>query len=218
MNKTIKSIPVTEGARRATGVDGMDFPSKISSATESVVNLPDPEVSQIAKRRRFSADYKLNILRQADTCSQSGDIAALLRSEGLYASHLSTWRRQREAGSLQALKPKTRGRKPAHKIRLPLKMRASKGKSNVSNCASRRPKSSSMSKKKSRRYWGSRSTLRKRATTNDDQHSNFGKRCWHPACLQSLGRRTRGVLPSLQTLAFSQEESEASSRTTKGFA
>jgi transposase len=115
MNKTIKSIPVTEGARRATGVDGMDFPSKISSATESVVNLPDPEVSQIAKRRRFSADYKLNILRQADTCSQSGDIAALLRSEGLYASHLSTWRRQREAGSLQALKPKTRGRKPAQK-------------------------------------------------------------------------------------------------------
>ena len=115
MNKTIKSIPVTEGARRASGVDGMDFPSKIFSATESVVNLPDPEVSQIAKRRRFSADYKLNILRQADTCSQSGDIAALLRSEGLYASHLSTWRRQREAGSLQALKPKTRGRKPAQK-------------------------------------------------------------------------------------------------------
>ena len=114
MNKTIKSIPVTEGARRASGVDGMDFPSKIFSATESVVNLPDPEVSQIAKRRRFSADYKLNILRQADTCSQSGDIAAL-RSEGLYASHLSTWRRQREAGSLQALKPKTRGRNPAHK-------------------------------------------------------------------------------------------------------
>ena len=53
MNKTIKSIPVTEEARRATGVDGMDFSSKVSSATESVVNLPDPEVSQIAKRRRF---------------------------------------------------------------------------------------------------------------------------------------------------------------------
>lgn len=79
------------------------------------MNLPDPEVSQIAKRRRFSADYKLNILRQADTCSQSGDISALLRREGLYASHLSTWRRQRNAGSLQALKPKTRGRKPAQK-------------------------------------------------------------------------------------------------------
>ena len=115
MNKTIKSIPVTEEALRATGVDGMDFSSKVSSATESVVNLPDPEVSQIAKRRRFSADYKLNILRQADTCSQSGDISALLRRDGLYASHLSTWRRQRNAGSLQALKPKTRGRKPAQK-------------------------------------------------------------------------------------------------------
>jgi transposase len=80
-----------------------------------VVNLPDPEVSQIAKRRRFSADHKLNILRQADTCMQSGDISALLRREGLYASHLSTWRRQRNAGSLQALKPKTRGRKPVQK-------------------------------------------------------------------------------------------------------
>lgn len=114
MNKTITSIPVTEGARRATGVDGIDVPEKFSTS-ESVVNLPDPEVSQIAKRRRFSADYKLNILRQVDTCSQSGDISALLRREGLYASHLSTWRRQRNAGSLQALKPKTRGRKPAQK-------------------------------------------------------------------------------------------------------
>ena len=95
-------------------MDGIDVPVKFSPS-ESVVNLPDPEVSQIAKRRRFSADYKLNILRQADTCSQSGDISALLRREGLYASHLSTWRRQRNAGSLQALKPKTRGRKPAQK-------------------------------------------------------------------------------------------------------
>jgi transposase len=114
MNKTITSIQVTEGACMATGVDGIDVLEKFSTS-ESVVNLPDPEVSQIAKRRRFSADYKLNILRQADTCSQSGDISALLRREGLYVSHLSAWRRQRNAGSLQALKPKTRGRKPAQK-------------------------------------------------------------------------------------------------------
>jgi transposase len=112
MNKTITSIPVTEEARRATGVTGMDVP-KISSPTEFAVNPPDPEVSQVAKRRRFSANYKLNILRQADACSQLGEISALLRREGLYASHLSAWRRQREASALQALKPEIRGRKPA---------------------------------------------------------------------------------------------------------
>ena len=76
---------------------------------------PDPEVAQIAKRRKFSAEYKLDVLRQADACSEIGGTASLLRREGLYASHLTTWRRQRDAGSLQALKPKTRGRKPAPK-------------------------------------------------------------------------------------------------------
>jgi len=83
---------------------------------ESEVNAPDPEVSQNAKRRRFSAEYKLSVLRQADAVgSQVGEVSALLRREGLYASHLNTWRRQRDAGSLQALKPKTRGRKPVQK-------------------------------------------------------------------------------------------------------
>jgi len=113
-NMTI-SIPETEGARRATVVSGMDSQNQISHSTESKVNPPDPEVSQNAKRRRFSAEYKLNVLRQADACSKTGAIAALLRREGLYASHLTAWRRQRNEGSLQALKPKTRGRKPAPK-------------------------------------------------------------------------------------------------------
>jgi transposase len=116
MNKTMTSIPVKEGACKATGVNGMDDnPNQISPPLESAVKPPNPEVSQIAKRRRFSADYKLNILRQADACSEVGEISALLRREGLYASHLSVWRRQRDAGSLQALKAKTRGRKPAQK-------------------------------------------------------------------------------------------------------
>jgi len=115
MNKTMTSIPVMEGADKATGMNGMDVPNKFSPPTESAVKPPNPEVSQIAKRRRFSADYKLNILRQADACSEMGEVSALLRREGLYASHLSVWRRQRDAGSLQALKPKTRGRKPAQK-------------------------------------------------------------------------------------------------------
>lgn len=72
---------------------------------------PDPEVAPRAKRRIYAASYKLRILQEADRCDQSGQIGALLRREGLYSSHLNTWRRQRAAGQLQALSGKKRGRK-----------------------------------------------------------------------------------------------------------
>ena len=72
---------------------------------------PDPEVAPRAKRRIYAASYKLRILQEADRCDQSGQIGALLRREGLYSSHLNTWRRQRAAGELQALSGKKRGRK-----------------------------------------------------------------------------------------------------------
>ena len=62
------------------------------------------------KRRKFSAKYKLRILEEADRCQESGESGALLRREGLYGSHLSTWRKQRASGALQALKGKKRGR------------------------------------------------------------------------------------------------------------
>jgi transposase-like protein len=74
---------------------------------------PDPEVMPRARRRTFSATYKVRILAEADACTERGEIGALLRREGLYSSHLSNWRRQREAGQLQSLKNKPRGRKPA---------------------------------------------------------------------------------------------------------
>jgi len=70
---------------------------------------PDPEVPARHARRRFTTAYKLEILRKADGCTRSGELGALLRREGLYSSHLVTWRRQRAQG----LTPKTRGRKPA---------------------------------------------------------------------------------------------------------
>ena len=76
------------------------------------VQVPEPEVLPRAKRRRFSAEYKLRILEEADKCTQRGEIGALLRREGLYSSHLSTWRRQRMLGQLAGLSPKKRGRKP----------------------------------------------------------------------------------------------------------
>jgi len=76
------------------------------------VRVPEPEVLPRAKRRRFSAEYKLRILEEADKCTQRGEIGALLRREGLYSSHLSTWRQQRLLGQLAGLSPKKRGRKP----------------------------------------------------------------------------------------------------------
>lgn len=72
---------------------------------------PDPEVPAKAARRRFTADDKLRILKLADVCTVPGSLGALLRREGLYASNLTTWRRQRDAGTLSALTPKKRGRK-----------------------------------------------------------------------------------------------------------
>ena len=68
---------------------------------------PDPEVSARHVRRRFTTAYKLEILRRADACTRHGELGALLRKEGLYSSHLVTWRQQRATG----LTPKTRGRK-----------------------------------------------------------------------------------------------------------
>ena len=74
---------------------------------------PQNEVTPKAKRRRFSASYKLRILEEADRCTQPGQIGALLRREGLYSSNLTNWRRQRDQGQIGALSPKKRGPKPA---------------------------------------------------------------------------------------------------------
>ena len=73
---------------------------------------PDPEVTAKAKRRRFTADYKLRILREADSLADTGGIGEMLRREGLHSSHLTTWRGARERGELDGLTPKKRGRKP----------------------------------------------------------------------------------------------------------
>jgi len=70
-----------------------------------------PEVSEKAVRRRFTAEYKARILDEADRCAEPGQLGELLRREGLYSSHLSTWRTQREKGMLEGLAPKRRGRK-----------------------------------------------------------------------------------------------------------
>jgi len=74
-------------------------------------DVPDPEVVPQAKRRQFTAEYKLRILKEADNCTEPGQVGALLRREGLYSSHLTTWRRQRAKGQFEGLSPNKRGRK-----------------------------------------------------------------------------------------------------------
>jgi transposase len=87
------------------------------------VTVPRPEGNEVevlakASRRRFTAEYKLKILREAEVCTAPGAIGALLRREGLYSSHLTTWRAQRARGELAGLTPKKRG--PAPKPKNPL--------------------------------------------------------------------------------------------------
>jgi transposase len=82
--------------------------------TESVVEgrvTPSPEVLEKPVRRRFSVEYKAKVLAEADACTEPGMLGELLRREGLYSSHLATWRRQRDEGALAGLTPKRRGRK-----------------------------------------------------------------------------------------------------------
>ena len=76
---------------------------------------PNPEVVPDAKRRTFAADYKLRVLAEADAATATpGAVGALLRREGLYSSHLVTWRRERRNGILKGLTPQKRGPKSKH--------------------------------------------------------------------------------------------------------
>jgi len=87
--------------------------------TAGITALSSSEVEVMAKpeRRRFTAEYKLRILREAEACSGRGEIGALLRREGLYSSNLTQWRKQREKGELEGL---SRKRGPLPKPRNPL--------------------------------------------------------------------------------------------------
>ena len=96
--------PEAEGARRATAAFG---PATTSRATD-----PDPEVPAKVQRRRFTAEYRRRIVQQADACKKPGELGALLRREGLYASYLTTWRRQRDQGELVAGRARKRGPTP----------------------------------------------------------------------------------------------------------
>ena len=99
----LEAVPGAAG-RSAEGAVG----DRRGSAS-GVAAVPDPELVERPRRRRFTAEYKLRIVREADACSRPGEIGALLRREGLYSSLLTEWRRARDSGVLEALAPKRRG-------------------------------------------------------------------------------------------------------------
>jgi transposase len=106
----------TEGGRSPTGVPPTAPAAAADPGALAAGNgkpIPDPAVPEKPVRRRFAAQYKLRMLQEADRCIEPGQLGALLRREGLYSSHLSAWRLQREEGTLAGLAPKRRGRKVA---------------------------------------------------------------------------------------------------------
>ena len=84
----------------------------MNSDVNPVVGGQEVEVVAQAQRRRFPAQYKLRILREAEGCTRPGELGALLRREGLYSSHLTAWRAARKRGELEGLSAKRRGPKP----------------------------------------------------------------------------------------------------------
>ena len=97
----------TEGARRATGVSPEDAPARV----------PDPGVEAKPTRRRFTAEYKLRLLREVDRAREPGEVGAILRREGLYSSQLTQWRRERDRVAKAGLAARKRG--PTPKVKDP---------------------------------------------------------------------------------------------------
>jgi transposase len=111
----MKKIPFKQKDMNETSTANYGTESLHDGHRQVIVSPPDPEVPEKKPRRRFTANNKLRILERADACTVPGQLGALLRLEGLYSSHLTTWRRQREQGLLTAMTPKKRGRKTIEK-------------------------------------------------------------------------------------------------------
>ena len=86
--------------------------SRKSEDMQAGEDRPSTEVTEKPQRRSFDAAYKLRILAEAERCNGRGELGELLRREGLYSSHLTKWRSQRDEGALSGLTPQRRGRKP----------------------------------------------------------------------------------------------------------
>jgi len=104
---TLMKTSTTESFDSAFAVPGARRANGAASAAP-----PNPEVVPVAKRRRFSGADKQRILQAADLCKDAAELGALMRREGLYASLLYRWRRQRRESEREALAPRRRGPKP----------------------------------------------------------------------------------------------------------
>jgi transposase-like protein len=120
-----KLFPVVPAPKVSAGERSEPKRTEGAGTTATLVRSASPplvagnsEVVAKASRRRFTVDYKLKILAQADACHQTGELGALLRREGLYSSSLALWRHQRQQGILTGLTPRTRGRKPNQQSQL----------------------------------------------------------------------------------------------------
>jgi transposase len=109
MNGKVPGGAGTEGGRRPTGVPA---PPDAATAPGGGTSRPDPQVVEKPVSRRFEKAYKLDILRQVEACTGTGQIGALIRREGLYSSYLAKWRRQRNQGLLEAKASGKRAAKP----------------------------------------------------------------------------------------------------------
>jgi transposase-like protein len=109
MKNTKTSSPVLSVERSAA--ERSEDERSATAGDQGVADRPNPEVVAIAKRRIFTAEYKQRILAEADRAKEaSGGIGALLRREGLYSSHLVTWRQERAAGILHSIRSRATGR------------------------------------------------------------------------------------------------------------
>ena len=104
-------LPAAERSETERSEGSRSGAAGITGAVPQTAPRPSPEVVAKPRRRTFTAEYKERILNEADAARFSGSIGALLRREGLYSSHLVTWRRERDAGILDALTPHKRGPK-----------------------------------------------------------------------------------------------------------
>lgn len=101
-----------EVERTTTAATGGAAPVVVAPTPVAPKRVPqDVEVVPKGRRRSFTAAYKRDVVKRADACQGDGDVGALLRSEGLYSSHLMTWRREVAERDLVALAPRKRGPK-----------------------------------------------------------------------------------------------------------
>ena len=106
---------MTSRVTRLMPESGMDDPGPgHMPGQDARPQRPDPEVPERARRRTFTAKYKLEILAAYDA-APDGEKGALLRREGLYSSHIVAWRRARDASALAGLAvPRGRRRREPH--------------------------------------------------------------------------------------------------------